>query len=304
MKKFTSVLLDLMEKDTSAVVLDADLSRSSGSGPVKDRWPDRFLNTGIAEQNTMGVAAGLALAGLRPVVHTFAAFATMRACEQVRTGIAYQKLNVTICASKGGLAAASSGPTHHALEDLAIMRSVPGMTVVAPADFRELAGMLSDLVKHDGPVYVRVPPESTPDRPEEGLHHRRAVIGDGAASVVLVTTGTLGDRIRRTAGILEATGIATDFLHLPFVKPLDRRMVLSLVAGASLVVTVEEHSIVGGLGSAVAELIAEEGGPRLWRVGVDDVFCYASGTHDELIADFVFTPEVLAARIRSSEQTW
>jgi transketolase len=304
MKKFTSALLDLMAADASAVVLDADLSRSSGSGPVKDRWPDRFLNTGIAEQNTMGVAAGLALSGLRPIVHTFAAFASMRACEQVRTAIAYQKLNVTICASKGGLAASSSGPTHHALEDLAIMRTIPGMTVVAPRDFRELAGLLPGLVRHEGPVYVRVPPESVPDSPGGSSAYHRKAAGESNVSVVLVTTGALGDRVHRTADLLASAGVPVDVLHAPFVKPLDRGAILSRIADAELVVTVEEHSIVGGLGSAVAELIAEEGGPRLWRIGVPDMFCYASGTHSELISDFVFTPEELAARVRSRVETW
>ncbi|MFF9301810.1 transketolase family protein [Streptomyces sp. NPDC014764] len=304
MKKFTSVLLDLMAADASAVMLDADLSRSSGSGPVKDRWPDRFLNTGIAEQNTMGVAAGLALAGLRPLVHTFAAFATMRACEQVRTAIAYQKLNVTICASKAGLAAASSGPTHHALEDLAIMRSIPGMTVVAPSDFQELAYLLPDLVRHEGPVYVRVPPEDAPVLPSAGPSLGQADREEASAPVTLVTTGILGERAHRTGELLESMGIATHVLHVPFVKPLDRRPILSRIARARLVVTIEEHSVIGGLGSAVAELIAEEGGPPLWRVGVDDVFCYASGTHNELISDFVLTPEELATRIRNRISTW
>ncbi|MCX4911671.1 hypothetical protein [Streptomyces sp. NBC_00878] len=145
-------MTNLLAADRQVVVLDADLSRSSGSAVLRDRWPDRFVTTGIAEQNTMGVAAGMALVGLRPVVHTFAAFASMRACEQIRISIAYQVLNVTICASKGVLGASYSGPTHHATEDLTIMRAIPGMTVVAPRDFRDLQRLLPELVSPDAPV--------------------------------------------------------------------------------------------------------------------------------------------------------
>lgn len=299
MKRFSRLLLDTMEADSQVMVLDADLSRSSGSVAVAARWPDRFVNTGIAEQNTMGVAAGMALMGLRPVVHTFATFAVMRACEQIRTSIAYQRLNVTICASKGGLAASRSGPTHHATEDLAIMRVIPGMTVLVPRDFRDLTAAFPEALALPGPVYIRMPPEQEPDDPTGPA----APIGTGVmlregTDVVLAFTGSMTRTVRESAERLSAENLSVGIVYLPTVKPLDDGLIERCARTARLVVTVEEHSVIGGLGSAVAEVLsAHRSAPPLLRMGIQDRFCYASGSHEEMLDTYCVSVEDLVRRV-------
>lgn len=298
MKKFSRLLLDTMETDSQVVVLDADLSRSSGSSAVAARWPDRFVNTGIAEQNTMGVAAGMALMGLRPIVHTFAAFATMRACEQIRTSIAYQRLNVTICASKGGLAASRSGPTHHATEDLAIMRAIPGMTVLAPRDFRDLTAAFPMVLDLPGPVYIRMPPEQEPDDLTGGT----PPIGAGTllqqgTDVALAFTGSMTRTVRESAERLSAEGLSVCIIYLPTVKPLDDDLIEACAKKTRLVVTVEEHNVIGGLGSAVAEVLSARQSAPLLRLGVEDCFCYAAGTHEEMLDSYCVPVEKLVRQV-------
>ncbi|QUQ64985.1 transketolase family protein [Kutzneria sp. CA-103260] len=298
MKRFSRLLLDTMETDSRVVVLDADLSRSSGSAAVADRWPDRFVNTGIAEQNTMGVAAGMALLGLRPIVHTFAAFATMRACEQIRTSIAYQQLNVTICASKGGLAASRSGPTHHATEDLAIMRAIPGMTVLAPRDFRDLTASFPEVLDLPGPVYIRMPPEQEPDDLTGSVPSIGAgVVLQKGADVVLAFTGSMTRTVRQSAERLSAKGLDVGIIYLPSVKPLDDGLIEQCARTARLVVTVEEHNVIGGLGSAVAEVLSARRSAPLLRLGVEDRFCYASGTHEEMLDAYCVSVEELVQQV-------
>ncbi|WP_328472969.1 transketolase family protein [Streptomyces sp. NBC_00448] len=299
MKRFSRLLLDVMRADSAVVVLDADLSRSSGSAAVSANWPDRFVNTGIAEQNTMGLAAGMALMGLRPLVHTFATFATMRACEQIRTSIAYQGLNVTICASKGGLAASRSGPTHHATEDLAIMRAIPGMTVLAPRDFRDLTAVFPQALALPGPVYVRMPPEQEPDDPDGTA----PPIGAGAVlqpgdDVVLAFTGSMTRTVREAAERLTAAGLSVGIVYLPTVKPLDSGLIVECAATARLMLTIEEHNVIGGLGSAVAEVLAgRRAAPPLLRLGIEDRFCYASGSHAELLDAYCVSADDLVHRV-------
>ncbi|WP_169789707.1 transketolase family protein [Actinoplanes subtropicus] len=292
------MLLNLLPQDERIVVVDGDLSRSSGTSAVRDRWPERFLNAGIAEQNAMGLAAGMALMGMRPIVHTFAAFASMRACEQIRTSIAYQNLNVTICVTKGGLSAARSGPTHHAIEDLAIMRAIPGMTVVAPRDFGELEALLRGLIRAPGPAYVRIPPESEAGGAgDAAVTPGRGVPLRQGTDVLIIVTGTMSDVALSAAETLAARGIQAGVLHLHTLKPLDRLLIEERAARARLVVTVEEHSIIGGLGSAVAELLAENSAAPLLRVGIDDQFCYGAGTHREMLDHYCVSSAELVRRI-------
>ncbi|RSM50888.1 transketolase [Amycolatopsis balhimycina DSM 5908] len=298
MKRFSRLLLDTMETDADVVVLDADLSRSSGSAAVAARWPDRFVNTGIAEQNTMGVAAGMALMGRRPIVHTFAAFATMRACEQIRTSIAYQGLNVTICASKGGLAASRSGPTHHATEDLAMMRAIPGMTVLAPRDFRDLTAAFPEVLARPGPAYVRIPPEQEPDDPTGSVPPVGAgILLEEGTDVVLVFTGSMTRTVRESARRLGARGFDVGIAYLPSVKPIDENLIENCAGTARLVVTVEEHNVIGGLGSAVAEVLSARGSAPLLRLGVQDRFCYASGTHEEMVDAYCVSVDELVRQV-------
>jgi len=298
MKKFSKVLMELISTNPKIFLLDNDLSRSSGTGVVRQAYPENFVNVGVAEQNSMGIAGGLALMGFTPIVHTFASFGSMRACEQVRTGIAYQNLNVKICVSKGGLAASYSGPTHHSTEDLAIMRAIPNMTVVAPKDFFDFEQCLMQAVSQEGPFYLRVPPEDIPDNKLKGrVRVGAGVLAKQGHDLTVIFTGTLFKAVGEVVRGIEDQGLSVRVIYLHTLKPLDNQIVISAAEETGMIVTLEEHNVIGGLGSAVAEVLAESKPTQVVRIGVEDRFCYESGPYEQILDKYCISTERVISRV-------
>ncbi len=298
---FGETLAEMAHERGDIVVLDGDLANSTRADIVAERAPHAFIEAGIAEQNLFGVAAGLATMGLTPYISTFACFAVARALDQIRVTIAQPHLGVKIVGGYSGILTGSTGKTHQMVDDLAIMRAMPGITVLAPGDDVEAEAMLRAAADLQGPVYLRLardPVRRVFDRPIwSGTGPRTLRTGDGRVRVV--STGTQSSRSLEAAELLAAGGLDVDLVHVPVLKPLDGAALLAALAGSSLVVTVEEHTVIGGLGGAVAELLAEQGGgPLLRRIGLPDVFG-ESGPNDALLEHFGLSPTRVADRIRA-----
>lgn len=293
MKPFALELEFALNRHSRAVYLECDLGRSSGSAAIEELFPSRYVSCGIAEQNAMGVAAGLAIAGWRPIVHTFAVFATLRAAEQVRSAIAYQDLPVVICATKGGFEASRSGPTHHGLEDLGVMRMIPGMRVAAPAGWVAFRDCLNAALSTEQPTYLRVP---TSDFDGESVTEEGTRLSYEVLLIVMASTIELGIKVRR---MLAQDGVKVGIRVATYIKPIDP-LVASSAARARLNVVIEEHSIIGGLGSAVLESLAEHGCPPLLRIGVKDEFTLHVGTRQEVIHAALGSPIDIVARVLST----
>lgn len=297
---YGDALLRLAEERDDIVTLTADLGRILTIDRVAGRRPDRYVNTGVAEQNLAGIAAGLAAVGMTPFVSTFAVFASMRMCEQVRTSICYPCLNVKIVPSHGGITIGENGVTHQALEDLAIMRALPNMTVIVPADAFEVRQAVRAAAQWQGPVYLRLGRPAVPRLFAEG--HRFAIgpvyLCRSGRDVTIVSTGLMLAHALEAAAELEPEGIAAEVLHAPTLKPFEAETLLESVARTGAVVTAEEHGIIGGLGSAVAEILAENRPAPLRRIGVCDTFA-ESGTPDELMAKYGLTARHIAEACRS-----
>lgn len=271
------VLAKLGEEREEIVALTADLAKSTKIGKFGERFPRRFFNVGIAEQNLFGIAAGLALAGFTPFVSTFAVFASLRAGEQVRTDICYQNLNCKIIATHSGLSFGQAGTTHHATEDLAVMRSFANLTVLAPADGIETANAVRACLDHYGPVYIRIGRgfEQTVYEDEDyGFTIGKAHVMHEGSDITVIACGPCVLQALEAARVLkESHGIEVRVINMHTIKPLDKEAVLAAVNDTRRIITVENHSIIGGLGSAVAEVITEEGKScRLKRLGIPDTF--------------------------------
>ena len=297
---YGDALLRLGEERNDVIVLTADLGTIITVHRFGERWPERYVNTGVAEQNLAGIAAGLATVGLTPFVSTFAVFASMRMCEQVRTSICYPRLNVKIVPSHGGITVGENGVTHQALEDLAIMRSFPNMTVLVPADAFEVRQAVRAAAEWDGPVYLRL---GRPRVPRLFADDHRFEIGPAylcraGRDVAIVSTGIMLAHALDAANDLAGEGVQAEVLHVPTVKPLDAGAILESAARTHAVVTAEEHSIVGGLGSAVAEILAEQHPTPLRRIGVRDTFA-ESGTPGELMDKYGLTARHIADACRT-----
>jgi len=267
------------------IALEADLKDSTQSAYFQEAFPSRYIECGIAEQNMVGIAAGLALAGKIPVVHSFACFISMRACEQVRTSVAYPNLNVKFLVSHAGVAAGTAGPTHHATEDIAIMRSIAGMTVFVPGDAREASLALDAALAHKGPVYIRLNAAEAEDvySEKDKFTRGQATLLRQGDDACIITTGTMMDcGVRAAEELLSKHKIRARVLQMASIKPIDRNAIQDAAGQTPCLVTVEEHNIIGGLGSAVAEIVSETGRCRLIRLGVQDRFCGAN-TYAELL---------------------
>lgn len=297
---FGETLAELAIERPDVLVLDGDLANSTRADIVAERVPGQFLEMGIAEQNLIGVAAGLATMGFVPYVSTFACFAVARALDQIRVTVAQPHLGVKIAAGYSGLLTGSTGKTHQLFEDLAIMRAMPSMTVLAPADDIEGAAFLRAAADIAGPVYIRLardPERRIFDGPYREPLGPPIVLRDGG-DVLLVSTGTQAARTLTAAELLVDDGLDPTVVHVPVLKPLDTEVLRALMAGRRLVISVEEHTIVGGLGSAVAEVIAEHGGPPLRRIGIEDRFG-ESGPNDALLEHFGLSVARVADRVRA-----
>jgi len=268
------------------VALDADTSSSTLSGYFAAKYADRFFNVGIAEPCMVDMAAGLAMGGMLPFVNGFAALIALRALEQVRTCICYNNASVKIAAGYAGVSDFKDGPTHHAITDIAIMRSLPGMTVVVPADAAEAAAFVPLVADWDGPVYLRLSRSATlpVSQPGEKLRIGKAVLRRPGTHLTLVACGSMVGRCLQAADSLAGRGINACVLDLHTVKPLDRDMILSAASETGAILTAEEHTVIGGLGSAVAELLEQQKPVPLACLGIRDTFA-CTGPDPESIMD-------------------
>lgn len=273
---YGEVLQEIGEEFPDVVVMDADLSESTMTCHFAEKYPDRFYNMGIAEQSMMGTAAGLATCGITPICSTFAVFASMRSGEQIRTSICYPKLNVKVVTTHSGLSIGTAGATHFCEEDLAIMRALPNMTVIAPSDFLETKKAVRAALKMDGPVYIRLGRGdaavlySELDDYEIG---KAITIQDGT-DVTLIATGVMVQWAVAAAKLLEQEGVSCRVVDMHTIKPLDTEAVIKAARETKGIVTLEEHNVKGGLGSAVSEVVAELKGEKapVKILGIPDVF--------------------------------
>ncbi len=298
---YGEILKELGDRNPAIVVLDADLSKSTKTAVFGKAHPDRFINVGIAEQNMMGIAAGFATCGRVPFVSTFAMFATGRAFEQVRNSICYPKLNVKIAATHAGLTVGEDGASHQSIEDISLMRGLPNMTVIVPADAEETRQAVAFAAEHKGPVYLRLGRMSVPDVVGEGYKFEpgKAVqLADGK-DVTLVATGVMVSAALEAAKILAAENISARVLNIHTIKPIDRAALEKAAQETGALVTCEEHSIIGGLGSAVAEVICETTPAPLERIGVQDSFG-ESGTPAELLKKYGLTADDIVAAAKKA----
>jgi transketolase len=296
---YGDALLKLGEKDPRVVALDADLSASTRSSRFAGRFPERYFEMGIAEQNLYAVAAGLAASGKIPFASTFAVFATERALNQVRQSIAYPRLNVKIVSSHGGFTASGDGGSHQTLIDVALMRCLPNMTVIVPADAVQAEQAVTAAAELRGPVYLRMGKSEVPVLCDRTVPFRigEAVLMRPGRDVTILVTGTLLGPALEAAEALGREGIAAELLSVHTVKPLDRERILGSARRTGAVVTVEEHSVIGGLGGAVAELLAAEHPVPMAFVGVNDAFG-ESGSEEELLAAHGLTAQGIGEKVR------
>ncbi|MDN5331464.1 MAG: transketolase [Tepidanaerobacteraceae bacterium] len=296
---YGEALAELGEEIKDIVVLDADLSKSTKTTVFAKKFPERFFNVGIAEQNLMGTAAGLATCGKIPFASTFAVFACGRAFEQIRNSICYPNLNVKIAATHAGITVGEDGATHQSIEDIALMRSLPNMTVISPADAVETKKAVRAAAMLKGPVYLRLgrhPVETIFDDSYEFEVGKGVVLRDGK-DVALIATGIMVGESLKAAEILARDGIEAMVVNIHTIKPIDEEVLLK-AAECKAVVTAEEHSIIGGLGSAVAEVLIEKKPVLIKRVGIRDVFGM-SGKPEELMKAYGITAEDIVNAAKS-----
>ncbi len=301
-ESYGEALTALAEKYPNLVVLDADLAAATKTGIFKKAYPDRFYDCGIAEANMMGVAAGLAAAGMIPFASSFAMFAAGRAYEIVRNSIGYPHLNVKIGATHAGISVGEDGATHQCCEDLALMRTIPGMVVLNPADDTEAKAAVEAAIQHDGPVYCRFGRLAVPVINDPATY--KFEIGKGVTlregkDAAVVATGLMVNEALTAAETLAAEGISVRVINIHTIKPLDRELILKAAAECGTIVTAEEHSIIGGLGSAVAEAVCEGCPVPVRRVGVNDTFGH-SGPALDLLKEFGLSAEHIAEVVREA----
>lgn len=298
---YGQVLCDLGDMHPEIVGLSADLANSTKIGKFGNKFPERFFNVGVAEQNLFGVAAGMASAGLTPFVSTMAAFTSMRAAEQVRTDICYQNLNVKIIATHAGASFGQAGTTHHCTEDLAIMRSFSNMCVIVPADGIETANAVKACLDWDGPVYIRIGRGFEPrfyEKEEYGFSIGRAVTLSEGTDVTLICCGVTVRACVEASEILKEEGLSVRVLNMHTIKPLDEEAVRAAVADTRRLITFEEHNVLGGLGSAVADVIAASGkGCAFIKVGVPDCFCEV-GYPEDLYTHYGLDVDGVVGKVR------
>jgi len=284
---YGQALADYGEINPDVVVLDADVSASTQTHYFAARFPERFFNVGVAEAGMVDVAAGLALGGKIPFANTFASLIALRAAEQVRTCVAYARTNVKLAAAYSGLSDSRDGPTHHSVIDIAVMRAMPNLAVVVAADATEARKLVPAVAEYDGPVYLRLSRAEVPvvfgDDHEVEIG-KGSVLHDGT-DVTVMATGVMVSRALLAAERLGQEGVEARVVSLHTIKPLDRELILASVEKTSAVVTVEEHSIIGGLGGAVAELLGEVLPVPVVRVGIRDTFT-DTGPYEALLDHF------------------
>ena len=298
---YGEALVELVEKNDKVVVLDADLANATQTCKVAKAHPEKFYNCGIAEANMVDIAAGMSTMGLIPYCSSFAMFAAGRAYEQIRNSIAYPRLNVKVVGSHGGLSVGEDGATHQCIEDYAIMRAIPNMMVVSPCDGPEMRQAVRALLDYDGPAYLRLgrlAVESVTDAiPGYTFHLGQGVTLRDGSDVTVIATGMMVQMALKAAESLAAEGLSVRVLDMHTIKPLDGELVLKAALETGAIVTTEEANVVGGLGSAVAEFLAEHHPVPVVRHGVNDVFG-RSGKAEAVLEAYGLTPEGIAEKVR------
>ena len=272
---YGNALAELGREHEDVVVLDADLAAATKTGVFKKEFPERFIDCGIAEENMMGVAAGLAAAGKVPFASSFAMFAAGRAFEQVRNSIGYPHLNVKIGASHAGISVGEDGATHQCNEDIALMRTIPGMVIINPSDAVEARAAVRAAYEIDGPVYMRFGRLAVPvinDRPDYKFEVGQGIVLREGKDVAIIATGLCVNSALEAAEKLAEEGIQAKVINMHTIKPLDEDLVVEAAKETGKVVTVEEHSVIGGLGSAVCDVLCEKLPTSVLKIGVNDVF--------------------------------
>ena len=292
-ESYGNALKELAAEHDDLIVFDADLAGATKTGTLKKAYPDRHFNCGIAEGNMIGVAAGAAAAGLVPFASTFAMFAAGRAFEQIRNSIGYPHLNVKIGATHGGISVGEDGASHQCCEDFALMRSIPGMVVMSPADDVEARAMVKAAYEHEGPVYMRFGRAAVPVfHEEEGYSFeigKGEVVQDGT-DVAIIANGLLVAEAVEAGKVLSEAGISARVINMATIKPLDEELVLKAAKECGKVITCEEHNIIGGLGEAVCALLSEKCPTVVRRIGVNDEFGH-SGPAAALLKQFGLSAE-------------
>lgn len=288
------VLKTEVYKNPNVVVLEADLGNATKSNAFKEVAPERYFNMGISEQDLIGTAAGFAAAGKIPLASTFAVFATGRAFEQVRNSVCYPKLNVKICATHAGLTVGADGGSHQAIEDISLMRTLPNMTVINPADAKEAEAAVLAAIDYQGPVYIRLGRAETKDIHDDSYHFEwgKAEVLRQGSDVTIFATGIMTAKALDAAETLAKQGVQAEVINVHTIKPLDEETVIASAKKTGKVVTAEEHSIIGGLGSAVAEVLARQCPTKQAFVGVQDSFG-ESGSPDDLLKKYGLTAEAI-----------
>ena len=298
---YGNALVELGKAHDDLVVLDADLAAATKTGTFKKEFPDRHIDCGIAECNMMGIAAGLATTGKVPFASTFAMFAAGRAFEQVRNSIGYPQLNVKIGATHAGISVGEDGATHQCNEDVALMRTIPGMTVIVPSDDIEAKAAVKAAYEHQGPCYLRFGRLAVPvinDKPDYKFELGKGVVLREGKDVTIIASGLPVSNCLEAAEKLAADGIDAEVINIHTIKPLDEELVLASAKKTGKVVTVEEHSVIGGLGSAVCDCLSEKQPTKVLKIGVNDVFG-ESGPAVELVAKYGLDTDSIYEKVKN-----
>lgn len=299
-ESYAKVLAGDLSQNPNVVVLDADLGNATKSAAFKKAAPERYFDMGIAEQDMMGTAAGLAACGKIPIASTFAMFAAGRAFEQIRNSIAYPKLNVKIAATHAGVTVGEDGGSHQAIEDISLMRSIPNMTVINPADGKEAEEALKAAVQYYGPVYIRLGRAAVPDLHGDNYQFnwgKGEVLREGT-DVGIIATGIMVAKALAAAEKLSEQGIEARVVNIHTIKPIDEALLIETAKLTGKVVTAEEHSVIGGLGSAVSEVLSRQQPVKMAMVGVQDTFG-CSGSPEDLLTKFHLQAEDIIAAVKS-----
>ncbi len=298
---YGDALLQLGKDRPDIVALDADLSGSTKTGKFAKEFPDRFFNVGIAEADMVGTAAGLALAGKVPFASTFAVFETGRAWDQIRLVVCYSNTNVKLVATHGGITVGEDGASHQALEDITLMRALPNMTVIVPADAAETDSVIKAAAEYVGPVYVRCGRSNVPYVMPDDYEFKigKAHVFHMGKDVNIIAAGIMVDTALKAAEILSKEGIDAGVINMASIKPLDEETVLAAAKSSGLIITAEEHSIIGGLGGAVCEYLSENYPVPVKRIGINDTFG-CSGPASELLKLFGMTVEDMVETVKTS----
>ena len=299
-ESYGNALAELGKKHDDVVVLDADLAAATKTGTFKKAFPERFIDCGIAEGNMIGVAAGIATTGKVPFASSFAMFAAGRAFEQIRNSVGYPKLNVKIGATHAGISVGEDGATHQCNEDIALMRTIPGMVVISPSDDIEARAAVEAAYEHQGPVYMRFGRLAVPvinDKPDYKFEIGKGVTLRKGKDVTIIATGLPVSNCLEAAEKLAAEGIDAKVINIHTIKPLDEELVVAAAKETGKVVTVEEHSVIGGLGSAVCDVLAAQAPTKVLKIGINDTYG-ESGPAVELVKKYGLDADSIYAKVK------